>query len=121
MPLLGMVRTIVIADSDAEAKAIAAPAYARWWKTFTHLARSRGLPAPPNLPPSFEQALDEGHCLAGSASTVRDALKSQVSEAGVTYVMCHLAFGDLPLAASLDTIAAVQSKIIPAFSEVQFA
>ena len=121
MPLLGMVRTVVIADSDAEASAIAAPAYARWLKTFTHLSHSRGLPAPPNLPPSFEQALDEGHCLVGSASTVRDALERQVSEAGVTYVMCHLAFGDLPLAASLDTISAVQSKIMPAFSGVKLA
>jgi alkanesulfonate monooxygenase SsuD/methylene tetrahydromethanopterin reductase-like flavin-dependent oxidoreductase (luciferase family) len=121
MPLLGMVRTVVIADTNAEANAIAAPAYARWLKTFTHLSHSRGLPAPPNLPPSFEQALDEGHCLVGSASTVRDALKRQVNEAGVTYVMCHLAFGDLPLAASLDTISAVQSKIMPAFSGVQFA
>ena len=115
MPLLGMVRTIVIADSDAEAEALAAPAYARWLKTFTHLSHSRGLPAPPNLPTSFEQASDEGHCLVGSASTVHDALKKQVDEAGATYVMCHLAFGDLPLAASLDTISAIQSKIMPAF------
>ncbi len=116
MPLLGMVRTVVIADSDAEANAIAAPAYAHWLRTFTHLTHSRGLPTPANRPPPFEQALDEGHCLVGSASTVRDALKRQVREAGVTYVMCHLAFGDLPLAASLDTIAALESKIMPAFS-----
>ena len=121
MPLLGMVRTVVIANSYAEAAAIAAPAYTHWLKTFTHLSRSRGFPAPPNVPASFEQALDEGVCLVGSTSTVRDALKKQVSEAGVTYVMCHLAFGDLPLAASLDTISAVQSEIMPAFSVGQFA
>jgi D-alanyl-D-alanine carboxypeptidase len=39
----------------------------------------------------------------------------------VTYVMCHLAFGDLPLAASLDTISAIRSQIMPAFSKVEFA
>jgi alkanesulfonate monooxygenase SsuD/methylene tetrahydromethanopterin reductase-like flavin-dependent oxidoreductase (luciferase family) len=121
MPLLGMVRTIVVADSDAKAEALAAPAYARWLKTFTHLSRNRGLPAPPNLPTSFEQAADEGHCLVGSASTVHDALKKQVNEAGATYVMCQLAFGDLPLAASLDTISAIRSRIMPAFSKVQLA
>jgi hypothetical protein len=49
----------------------------------------------------------------GSPSTVREALKSQVVEAGVTYVMCQLAFGDLPLAASLQTISAMRSTIIP--------
>jgi hypothetical protein len=40
MPLLGMVRTVVIAGSDAEAHALAAPAYARWLETFTFLDRT---------------------------------------------------------------------------------
>jgi alkanesulfonate monooxygenase SsuD/methylene tetrahydromethanopterin reductase-like flavin-dependent oxidoreductase (luciferase family) len=117
MPMLGMVRTIVVGHTDTEANALAIPAYKRWLETFTHLSRSHGLPDPPNVPAPFEQAFDEGHCLVGSVSTVRDALRGQVNEAGVTYIMCHLAFGDLPLAASLDTISAVQSEIMPAFGE----
>jgi alkanesulfonate monooxygenase SsuD/methylene tetrahydromethanopterin reductase-like flavin-dependent oxidoreductase (luciferase family) len=116
MPLLGMVRIVVIAGSDREARALAAPAYARWFKTFTFLARVRNLSLPPNLPPSFEQAVDDGFCLVGSASTVRETLKSQVVEAGVTYVMCQLAFGDLSLAASLQTISFMRSTIIPEFT-----
>jgi alkanesulfonate monooxygenase SsuD/methylene tetrahydromethanopterin reductase-like flavin-dependent oxidoreductase (luciferase family) len=83
MPLLGMVRIVVIARSDLEAHALAASAYARWFKTFTFLSRMGNLPPPPNLPKSFEQALDEGFCLVGSPSTVRATLKSQVVEAGV--------------------------------------
>jgi alkanesulfonate monooxygenase SsuD/methylene tetrahydromethanopterin reductase-like flavin-dependent oxidoreductase (luciferase family) len=94
----------------------AAPAYARWFKTFTLLSRISNLPPPPNLPESFEQALDGGFYLVGSPSTVRETLKSQVVEAGVTYVMCQLAFGDLPLAASLQTISAMRSTIIPDFT-----
>ena len=113
MPLLGMVRIVVIAGSDAEARALAAPAYARWFKTFTFLSRIANLPPPPNLPRSFEQALEDGFCLVGSPSTVRETLRRQVVEAGVTYVMCQLAFGDLPLAASLQTISAMRSTIIP--------
>ncbi len=113
MPLLGMVRIVVIAGSDAEARALAAPAYARWFNTFTFLSRIGNLPIPPNLPQSFEQALDDGFCVVGSPSTVRETLESQVAEAGVTYVMCQLAFGDLPLAASLQTISAMRSTIIP--------
>jgi hypothetical protein len=34
-----------------------------------------------------------------------------------TYIMCHLAFGGLPLAASLDAVSAIQSELMPAFSE----
>lgn len=87
MPLLGMVRIVVIAGSDFEARALAAPAYARWFKTFTFLSRTRNLPVP-NLPKSFEQALDDGFCLVGSPSTVREALKSLVVEAGVRHTSC---------------------------------
>src|SRR3984957_10830120 len=86
MPLLGMVRMVVIAGSDPEARALAAPAYARWFKTFPFLSRIGDFPPPPNLPRSFEQALDDGFCLVGSPSTGRETLKSQVVEAGVTYV-----------------------------------
>ena len=116
MPLLGMVRIVVIAGSDAEARALAASAYARWFRTFTFLSRLADLPPPPNLPRSFEQALEDGFCLVGSPSTVRETLRRQVVEAGVTYVMCQLAFGDLPLAASLQTISAMRSTIIPDFT-----
>jgi hypothetical protein len=113
MPLLGMVRIEVIAGSDVQACALATPAYARWIETFTYLSRTRDLPVPPNLPRSFEQALDDGFCLVGSTSTVLKALKRQVIEAGVTYVMCQLAFGDLPLAASLQTISFMRSTVMP--------
>jgi alkanesulfonate monooxygenase SsuD/methylene tetrahydromethanopterin reductase-like flavin-dependent oxidoreductase (luciferase family) len=116
MPLLGMVRMVVIAETDAAARALAAPAYARWFNTFTFLSRIGNLPLPPNLPKSFEQALDDGFCLVGSPSTVRETLKRHVIEAGVTYVMCQFAFGDLPLAASLQTISVMRSSIIPDFA-----
>jgi alkanesulfonate monooxygenase SsuD/methylene tetrahydromethanopterin reductase-like flavin-dependent oxidoreductase (luciferase family) len=116
MPLLGMVRMVVIARSDLEARALAAPAYARWFKTFTFLSRIADFPPPSNLPKSFEQALEDGFCLVGTPSTVREKLKSQVVEAGVTYVMCQLAFGDLPLTASLQTISAMRATIIPHFT-----
>jgi alkanesulfonate monooxygenase SsuD/methylene tetrahydromethanopterin reductase-like flavin-dependent oxidoreductase (luciferase family) len=114
MPLLGMVRIVVIAGSDAQARALAAPAYVRWIETFTFLSRTRNLPVPADLPTSFEQGLDDGFCLVGSPSTVLEALQRQVAEAGVTYVMCQIAFGDLPLAASLQTISFMRSTVMPA-------
>jgi alkanesulfonate monooxygenase SsuD/methylene tetrahydromethanopterin reductase-like flavin-dependent oxidoreductase (luciferase family) len=116
MPLLGMVRIVVIAATDAQACAVAAPAYARWFETFTFLSRNYNLPAPPSLPSSFEQALGEGFCIAGSSATVRDELKKQVIEAGATYIMCHIAFGDLSLAASLQTISSMRATIMPSFA-----
>ena len=92
-----------------------APAYAHWLESFTFLSRTYNLPAPPMLPSSFEQALDRGFCVAGSSATVREELAKQVTEAGVTYVMCHLAFGDMALADSLQTISSMRA-IMPSFA-----
>jgi alkanesulfonate monooxygenase SsuD/methylene tetrahydromethanopterin reductase-like flavin-dependent oxidoreductase (luciferase family) len=115
MPLLGMVRHVVIADSDRDAYEMAAPAYARWADALTYLYRARGIPVPPGLSVPFSEAVESGRCVVGTTSSVRDALLKQALEAGVTYLMCLLAFGDLPLEASLRTIASIGAEIMPAF------
>lgn len=115
MPLLGMVRHIVIAKTDGDARGLAVPAYARWYKTLTHLNRMRDLPIHLTLPETFDQASAEGHSITGSISTVRDALIQQTRESGATYLMCHIAFGDLPVTATLETVAALKSEIMPTF------
>lgn len=117
MPLLGMVRQIVIAESDEAARALAAPAYQRWFDTFTHLSRQRGLPLPPSPPATFEEAVGTGFSIPGSSSTVRAILARQASEAGINYLLCQIAFGSLPLEASLRTAAAIGSEIMPHFAE----
>ncbi len=114
-PLLGMVRHVVIADSDREAMDLAGPAYARWADSLIYLHRARGIVPPPGLSIPFAEAVESGRCIAGSAATVRDALLRQAIEAGVSYVMSLLAFGDLPPEASLRTVASMHAEIMPAF------
>lgn len=118
MPLLGMVRQIVIADSDEEARALAAPAYERWFNTFTHLSRQRDLPLPPMLPTTFDEASQIGFSIAGSASTVRRTLTAQAADAGISYLLCQIAFGTLPLEASLRTASAIASEVMPHFDDL---
>ena len=48
------------------------------------------------FPENFEAADAAGVCLVGSLATVRDKFRAQVSEAGVNYLLCRVAFGDLP-------------------------
>jgi alkanesulfonate monooxygenase SsuD/methylene tetrahydromethanopterin reductase-like flavin-dependent oxidoreductase (luciferase family) len=117
MPLLGMVRQIVIGDSDEAARALAAPAYQRWFDTFTHLSRQRGLPLPPMPKATFEEATQIGFSISGSAATVRRILTAQASDAGINYLLCQIAFGTLPLEASLRTASAIASEIMPHFAE----
>jgi alkanesulfonate monooxygenase SsuD/methylene tetrahydromethanopterin reductase-like flavin-dependent oxidoreductase (luciferase family) len=117
MPLLGMVRQIVIADSDEAARALAAPASQRWFDTFTHLSRQRGLPLPPSPSSTFEQSTQAGFSISGSAATVRRILTKQASDAGINYLLCQVAFGSLPLQASLRTASAIALEIMPHFAE----
>jgi alkanesulfonate monooxygenase SsuD/methylene tetrahydromethanopterin reductase-like flavin-dependent oxidoreductase (luciferase family) len=112
-----MVRQIVIADSDEAARALAAPAYQRWFDTFTHLSRQRGLPLPPTPKATFEEATQIGFAISGSAATVRRILTAQASDAGINYLLCQIAFGTLPLEASLQTASALASEIMPHFAE----
>jgi alkanesulfonate monooxygenase SsuD/methylene tetrahydromethanopterin reductase-like flavin-dependent oxidoreductase (luciferase family) len=116
IPLLGAVRQIVIAETDGEARALATPAYQRWSDTLTQLSRQRGLPLPPALPATFEDAMEVGFSIVGSAATVRKALNAQASAAGINYLLCQIAFGDLPFEVSLRTASAMASEIMPHFA-----
>ena len=70
---------------------------------------------PPMLPTTFDEAGRIGFSIAGSASTVRKTLAAQASDAGISYLLCQIAFGTLPLDASLRTASAIASEIMPHF------
>ncbi len=58
LPLLGMSRHIVIAETDAEALALARRSYARWHESFTHLWRLHGVRADLGRLPRYGRGLD---------------------------------------------------------------
>ena len=111
-PLLGMVRKIVVAQSDAAARSLAASAYERWLTSFKFLYERTGAPLPPVLPSSFDAATRSEHCVVGTEASVRDTLLRQAEEAGVNYLLCQFAFGDLPVEASLYAAKAVRSLMM---------
>ena len=101
LPLMGMTRTIVVAESDAEALALARRAHRRWFESFILLWDKHGA-RPPNAfyPDNFDEAQQRGYGIAGTAATVRDALQKQLAEAQTNYLVCRFAFGDMTLAES---------------------
>lgn len=115
-PFIGMSRHIVIAETEKEAIKWAAPAYEKWWASLLHLWRIHNIEIPVNFPETFDQAKSEGHCIVGTAPAVRELLEQQIEEAGVNYLLCRLAFGDLPLSVSMQSVAFMQSEVMPAFS-----
>lgn len=116
MPFAGMNRHVVVADTDAEARTLARPAYQLWFQHLTLLWRAHDISIPLSFPASFDDALAAGLCLVGSPSTVRAAALDQVERAGVNYLLCRLAFGDLPRPVSERSTDLFAKEVMPAFS-----
>jgi len=116
MPLVGVSRHIVVADSDAEAKALARPAYARWRRNMAHLweTRGNGFPLAAHLPEEWDAAEAAGHGCAGSPETVR-AFVEREAELGLSYFVSALAFGDLPVDAMIHSAELLAGEVMPAF------
>ncbi|MCG2632924.1 MULTISPECIES: LLM class flavin-dependent oxidoreductase [Bradyrhizobium] len=111
-PLVGLLRMIVADTSEAHAYSLAAAAYDRWLTSFRVLYDLSGVPAPPNLPPTFEAAIESELCVVGTAASVRSVLIDHLEQAGANYLLCQVAFGDLPLVAALNTATILRSELM---------
>src|ERR1700704_1320629 len=115
IPLMGMNRHIVVAETDREAMEIGRRAYRRWFANFTSLWRRRKVPLPKNIAYSeeFDGIVASGEAIAGSPQTVREAIERQAAESGVNYVLARLAFGDLSLEESLESAELFARAVMP--------
>nr|WP_249788106.1 LLM class flavin-dependent oxidoreductase [Bradyrhizobium sp. NBAIM01] len=114
-PFFGLTRMVVIAKSDQDARAAAKTAYGRWLESFKFLYDLNAIPTPPALPLTFDAALESELCVVGTPASVRQLLLHQMEEAGANYLLCQLAFGNLPLAISLYTATAIKAEILDSF------
>jgi alkanesulfonate monooxygenase SsuD/methylene tetrahydromethanopterin reductase-like flavin-dependent oxidoreductase (luciferase family) len=117
LPLIGVSRHVVVADSDAEARALARPAYARWRRSMAQLWEERGtaFPLAAHLPLEWDAAEAMGHGCAGSPDTVREFVAREIRDGGINYFVSALAFGDLPPAAAIRSAELLSQAVIPAF------
>ena len=118
MPLMGVSRHIVVADSDEQAKALARPAYARWRRSMALLWEQRGVEFPlgGHLPLEWEAAEAMGHGCAGSPDTVRGFVEREAETSGITYFVSAFAFGDLPLEAVTRSAELFARHVMPALA-----
>jgi alkanesulfonate monooxygenase SsuD/methylene tetrahydromethanopterin reductase-like flavin-dependent oxidoreductase (luciferase family) len=114
LPLMGMTRTIVVADSDAEALGVARRAHKRWHQSFMQLWNKHGTkPINAFYPDNFDEVQQAGFGIAGTPATVLDALSRQVAETRVNYLVCRLAFGDMALAESQRSLELFARHVMP--------
>ncbi len=115
LPKMGVVRFIVVADSDAKAMTIARRAYLRWRSSFTYLSEMNGtLPNSPLRVESFDVLIGQGQAIAGSPETVRTFLAAQVEDSKANYIVGQFCFGDLTLEDMLRSVELFATEVKPA-------
>jgi alkanesulfonate monooxygenase SsuD/methylene tetrahydromethanopterin reductase-like flavin-dependent oxidoreductase (luciferase family) len=114
-PKMGVVRFIVVADSDAQAMAIARRAYLRWRSSFTYLSELNGtMPESPLRVESFDQLISQGQAVAGSPETVRAQLALQLEDSRANYVVGQFCFGDLSFDEMQRSVELFATAVMPA-------
>jgi alkanesulfonate monooxygenase SsuD/methylene tetrahydromethanopterin reductase-like flavin-dependent oxidoreductase (luciferase family) len=122
IPLMGVSRHVVVADTDAEAKAIAARAYARWLDSFDRLWQECGTSVRIALPPisalypeTWEGLEAAGNGIAGTPETVRKFVLEEAERTGINYLVSWFAFGDLTLGEVTKSVEMFSRYVMPAF------
>ena len=118
LPLLGVARHVVVAETDEAALAIARRAYPRWRDSFRWLFQRHG--AEPRIaglyPPTFDELMAIDNGVAGSPQTVREFVAAEIAASGSNYLLAWFAFGDMTLAEQLASFGLFAREVMPAFA-----
>jgi alkanesulfonate monooxygenase SsuD/methylene tetrahydromethanopterin reductase-like flavin-dependent oxidoreductase (luciferase family) len=115
LPMIGISRHIVVAETDGEARLIADEAYRPWRDALEFLFQRSGVSFP--LAAAYPQRFDElaalGHGVAGSPTTVLNYLKELMRETRVNYIACHMVFGTMRFEAAATSVQLLAREVMP--------
>ena len=111
----GLGRMIVVADTDAQAVAIAERAFPQWSESFHYLYHAYGRSPVFGERPGLEGQRALGHVIAGSPATVLETLAAQAEASGADLHLGQFVFGDMTLAESLRSVELFAERVMPAF------
>lgn len=117
-PLIGGMRAIYVADTDAEARRHAEPAHQQWFDSLCWLWKENGAFPPIALSPDFEEATRSGALVAGGPETVRKKLIEQARRCRFNYLVLHLAYGSLGHAREMRSLQLFRDEVMPALREI---
>jgi len=116
--VVGVMRHIFIADTDAEAHRLGKPAMDYHLGNMNWLRVNQGdtnLTSRLKIPhgENFEDCLANGSVIAGSPQTVRSAIERQVNELGVNYLVTYLFLGTMTLGDALRSLELFRTEVMP--------
>lgn len=112
-PMVGMMRAMFIADSDAEAERIARPAYKSWFDALAWLWKERGTFPPIAISADYDQSIASGTLVVGGPDTVARTFAAQSAHCGQNYLVLLLAFGSLTHAQEMHSLGLFRSEVMP--------
>ncbi len=116
LPMMGVMRLVVLADTDAEALSTAERAYTSWLGHMRALWDQHGMEFPLRLPPEIGPMIEVGAAFAGTAAGFRDFVADSVEPIGADYLTCDVAFGNMTFAEAMRTTRLIGEEVIPAFA-----
>ncbi len=120
LPHLGILRHIVVAETDNDAERIARAAFRKWRASFTELWERRSVPFPLEhiLQREWDGYVRNGLAVAGTANTVREFLASQTKAAGANLVLGQMVFGAMREDETLHSLKLFSRDVIPALAQM---
>jgi alkanesulfonate monooxygenase SsuD/methylene tetrahydromethanopterin reductase-like flavin-dependent oxidoreductase (luciferase family) len=114
MPLMGVGRHVVVAESNKEALEVARTGYTKWRDSFLKLWKMHNMMpvAHAVFPETFEEAEAQGRAVAGTPDKVRNFLQTTIDDGGLNYVLCRFAFGDMERDACLNSIEMFTKRVM---------
>ncbi|WP_149538958.1 LLM class flavin-dependent oxidoreductase [Siccirubricoccus phaeus] len=115
LPLIGVNRYIIVAETDREAQALGRAAWPVFYRNFMKLWHKHGTqPVNAKLPPEFDALLESRQAVAGTAETVRAELARQIAEGGLNYLIGSFMFGSLAHADARASVRLFAEQVAPA-------
>jgi alkanesulfonate monooxygenase SsuD/methylene tetrahydromethanopterin reductase-like flavin-dependent oxidoreductase (luciferase family) len=118
IPLLGINRFVVAADTDREAMELGRRAWPAFYASFMKLWKKHGTqPRYARIPEDFESVVENGGALAGSPGTIRDQVRNMAEQAGASYFISQFSFGNLSHQEVLHSAAIFAREVLPGARE----
>ena len=115
IPLMGVGRHVVVAETEREALDIARRGYARWRESLMLLWVKHDVNIPHMniaFPLTFDDAAAQNRAVAGTPDMVRERLQTNIDEGGLNYLLCRFAFGDVTQQESINSVNLFTSRVM---------
>jgi alkanesulfonate monooxygenase SsuD/methylene tetrahydromethanopterin reductase-like flavin-dependent oxidoreductase (luciferase family) len=118
LPLMGINRHIVLAETEAAARDTARRAYKPWRKHMEHLWAKYDVPFPlgASLPTEWDALEAHGHAIASTPAKVKDYVAEVTEASGASYFVCDFAFGTMSHDEAMRSTDLFAREVMPAFT-----